>query len=91
MGNLARVVVSELAGRASLTLKAKEMGIELTGDTGRARCSTSIKELEYHGYCFEAADASLEIMLKKRLGTYEPFFTLESVPRASPRSARTAA
>lgn len=77
VGNLARVVVSELAGRASLTLKAKEMGIELSGDTA-AEVLDSIKELEYHGYSFEAADGSLEIMLKKRLGTYEPLFRLES-------------
>ena len=40
VGNLARVVVSELAGRASLTLKAKEMGIELDGRDRPARCST---------------------------------------------------
>jgi 2-isopropylmalate synthase len=77
VGNLARVVVSELAGRASLTLKAKEMGIELSGDTA-AEVLDSIKELEYHGYSFEAADGSLELMLKKRLGTYEPLFRLES-------------
>jgi len=77
VGNLARVVVSELAGRASLTLKAKEMGIELAGDSA-GEVLDAIKELEYHGYSFEAADASLEIMLKKRIGTYEPLFRLES-------------
>jgi 2-isopropylmalate synthase len=77
VGNLARVVVSELAGRASLTLKAQEMGIELSGDTA-AEVLDSIKELEYQGYSFETADGSLEIMLKKRLGTFEPLFTLES-------------
>jgi len=77
VGNLARVVVSELAGRASLTLKAKEMGIELTGDTA-AEVLDSIKDLEYHGYSFETADASLEVMLKKRLGTHEPAFRLEA-------------
>jgi 2-isopropylmalate synthase len=77
VGNLARVVVSELAGRASLTLKAKEMGIELSGDTA-GDVLDAIKELEYHGYSFEAADASLEIMLRKRLGTFEPSFRLES-------------
>jgi 2-isopropylmalate synthase len=77
VGNLARVVVSELAGRASITLKAQEMGIELSGDTA-AEVIESIKELEYHGYSFEAADGSLEIMLKKRLGSYEPLFRLES-------------
>jgi len=77
VGNLARVVVSELAGRASLTMKASELGIDLSGEQAAAVLD-DIKELEYHGYSFEAADASLAIMLQKRLGTYEPAFTLES-------------
>jgi 2-isopropylmalate synthase len=77
VGNLARVVVSELAGRASLTMKAKEMGIELSGESA-ANVLDSIKDLEYQGYSFEAADGSLELMLKKRTGAYEPFFRLES-------------
>ncbi|MBN2847113.1 MAG: citramalate synthase [Coriobacteriia bacterium] len=79
VGNLARVIVSELAGRASLTMKAAELGIDLADDqTTAQRVLEGIKELEYRGYSFEAADASLEVMLKKELGTYEPFFTLES-------------
>jgi len=79
VGNLARVVVSELAGRASLTMKAHEMGIDLTGDPETVSVVLdSIKDLEHKGYSFEAADGSLEIMLRKRLGTYEPFFTLEA-------------
>jgi 2-isopropylmalate synthase len=79
VGNLARVIVSELAGRASLTMKAAELGIDLTGDQATVtRVLDGIKDLEHRGYSFEAADASLEVMLKKELGTYEPFFTLES-------------
>ena len=79
VGNLARVVVSELAGRASLTMKAAELGIDLAGDPATvARVLDGIKDLEHRGYSFEAADASLEVMLKKELGTYRPFFTLES-------------
>lgn len=77
VGNFARVVVSELAGRASLTIKAEEMGIELAGDTA-SDVLDAIKDLEYRGYSFEAADASLEIMLRKRIGTFEPMFRLES-------------
>lgn len=79
VGNLARVVVSELAGRASLTMKASELGIDLTGDQETVGAVLdSIKDLEHQGYSFEAADASLEILLRKRLGSYEPFFRLES-------------
>jgi 2-isopropylmalate synthase len=77
VGNLARVVVSELAGRASLVMKADELGIELSGDTA-AEVLDSIKDLEFQGYSFEAAEGSLAIMLKKKLGTYEPLFRLES-------------
>jgi len=79
VGNLARVVVSEMAGRASLTMKAKEMGIDMTSDPDTVGAVLdSIKDLEHQGYSFEAADGSLEIMLRKKTGTYEPFFTLES-------------
>ncbi|TDB39585.1 MAG: citramalate synthase [Actinobacteria bacterium] len=79
VGNLARVVVSELAGRASLVMKAAEMGIEVSAnDSVLAGVLDSIKEKEYRGYSFEAADASLEIMLRKAVGTYAPFFRLES-------------
>jgi 2-isopropylmalate synthase len=79
VGNLARVVVSELAGRASLTMKAKQLGIDLGGDPAVvAEVLDSIKELEHRGYSFEAADASLEILLRKKIGRYTPLFTLES-------------
>jgi len=79
VGNLARVVVSEMAGRASLQMKAQELGIDLTGDPETVGAVLdNIKELEHQGYSFEAADASLEVMLRKQMGTYEPFFKLES-------------
>ena len=79
VGNHARVVVSELAGRASLTMKAAELGIDLSAEQEQvAAALDAIKELEYRGYSFEAADGSLSVMLKKRLGTYEPSFELES-------------
>jgi 2-isopropylmalate synthase len=79
VGNLARVVVSELAGRASLVMKAAEMGIEVSAnDAVLTGVLDSIKEKEYRGYSFEAADASLEIMLRKAVGTHAPFFRLES-------------
>jgi len=79
VGNLARVVVSELGGRASLVRKAAELGIDLSSKQAMvSRVLDDIKSLEHKGYSFEAADASLEVMLKKELGTYEPFFTLES-------------
>jgi 2-isopropylmalate synthase len=79
VGNLARVVVSELAGAASIRMKAEELGLDLTSDPATSRrVLDHIKRLEHQGYSFEAADGSLEVLLRKELGTYEPFFTLES-------------
>lgn len=79
VGNSAHIIVSELAGRASLMLKAGELGIDLSGDQAQVSAALdAIKELEYRGYSFEAADGSLAIMLRKRLGTYRPAFQLES-------------
>jgi 2-isopropylmalate synthase len=79
VGNLTHVVISELAGRASLTIKAKELGIDLSGGADTvAGLLSAIKEREHRGYSFETADASLEILLKKQTGAYQPFFTLES-------------
>lgn len=79
VGNLARVVVSELAGRASLTMKAKELGLDLEAEPARVgEMLDSIKEMEYRGYSFETADASLEIMLRKSQHAWQPFFRLES-------------
>jgi 2-isopropylmalate synthase len=79
VGNLARVGGSELAGRASLTLKAKELGIDLSAEPAViGDVLDTVKELEHRGYSFEAADASLDILLRKKTGTYRPLFTLES-------------
>lgn len=79
VGNLARVVVSELAGRASLAMKARELGIDLTADPAViGDVLDTVKDLEHRGYTFETADASLEILLRKKTGAYHPLFTLES-------------
>jgi 2-isopropylmalate synthase len=60
-------------------MKAAELGIDLSGDNEQVIAALdAIKELEYQGYSFEAADGSLSVMLRKRLGTYEPSFSLES-------------
>lgn len=77
VGNLARVVVSELAGKASLKRKARELGFDL-GDLEVGATLDAIKEMEHEGYSFEAADASLSVMLSKTVGEYRPIFTLES-------------
>src|SRR5204862_7463492 len=55
VGNGARFVVSELAGRSTLTIKAKELGIELDGPQ-LADLIDTLKRMEHEGYHFEVAD-----------------------------------
>jgi len=77
VGNRTRIKVSEVSGRASLLLKAKELGIELERDSTETRhILERIKELESAGYEFEGADASFELLVRKARGQYRTFFTL---------------
>jgi 2-isopropylmalate synthase len=79
VGNIQRIVVSELSGRSTITLKAREMGINLEDKPDKlAEILKEIKQLEHIGYQFEAADGSFEILIKKALETYKAFFRLES-------------
>ncbi len=78
VGNIQRVVVSELAGRSTIVLKAQELGIDLSEEPHKVNdILNRIKGLEHVGYHFEAADASLEIFLRKSLGIHSQFFKLK--------------
>jgi 2-isopropylmalate synthase len=76
VGNHTRVLVSDLGGRAGMSLKAKEFGVELD-DRGAAELSERLKQLEAEGYQFEAADASLELLMREAAGWTQPWFRLE--------------
>jgi len=79
VGNRTRVLVSDMAGRSSLALKAKEMGLEL--DEKRPEMKALIEELkerEFRGYEYEAADASFRLLVAKCLGQRKTFFEVES-------------
>ena len=77
VGNQARFVVSEMAGKAGIEIRAKEIGIELD-PTATSAVIDILKRLEHAGYQFEVADASLELLLRGAAGWEQPFFTLES-------------
>lgn len=79
VGNLRRIVVSELAGKSTILLKAQELGLDLKDkDELIERILKKIKRLEKVGYHFEAADASFELLLRTELGMRRRFFNLES-------------
>jgi 2-isopropylmalate synthase len=77
VGNTTRMVVSELAGRASVLSKAGELGLEMDPDLAGAVVER-VKELEHQGYHFEAADGSFELLVRSMTGWTNPYFSLES-------------
>jgi 2-isopropylmalate synthase len=77
VGNDMRLLVSELAGRATIELKGRALGLEPDGDTV-LRVIDRVKDLESVGYSFEAAEASFELLLREEMGERPHFFTLES-------------
>jgi 2-isopropylmalate synthase len=77
VGNERALLVSELAGRASMLEKAAAIGIELD-DQAATRVLEKVKTLEHEGYQFEAADGSLELLLRRETGDHEHLFELES-------------
>ncbi|MBB3661487.1 MULTISPECIES: citramalate synthase [Prauserella salsuginis group] len=85
VGNDMRVLVTEMAGKASLELKGQELGVDLAGNP-RALSNTvhKVKDLEAGGWSFEAADASLELLMRREIAGSDgqepvgPPFELES-------------
>lgn len=79
VGNRSHVVVSELAGKASLVARARAIGIDLEQYPQRvAAILADIKQRENKGYSYEAADGSLAMLIWGHLGQVKPHFTLES-------------
>ena len=79
VGNDMRMLVSEMAGRASIELKSQELGVDLGGDRDLiGRVVERVKEMESRGFTFEAADASFELLLHEELAGKRPtFFTID--------------
>ncbi|MEE6273009.1 citramalate synthase [Georgenia wangjunii] len=80
VGNDMRMLVSDMAGRASIELKGRELGIDLTGRSDvLSRVTDRVKDAEAQGYTFDAADASFELMLREELDGARPtYFQVES-------------
>ena len=79
VGNRTRVLVSDMAGRSSVALKAKEMGVALDEKHPAMKdLIEELKEREFRGYEYEAADASFKLLVSKHLAQRETFFEVES-------------
>jgi 2-isopropylmalate synthase len=80
VGNDMRLLVSDMAGRASIELKGRELGFDLSGDRQLVtRITERVKVLESRGHTFEAADASFELLLIEEVEGVRPtYFDVES-------------
>jgi 2-isopropylmalate synthase len=78
VGNEMRIVVSELSGRGNLKSLADEYGLEITNKDSLTNVLGNIKELESRGFSFEAAEASVALMMKKQEESYiSPFKVID--------------
>ena len=79
VGNKRRILVSDLAGRSNIVMKAQEMGIRVKNDTPQLKSILAkVKEQEHLGYDYEGAEGSLALLIRKALGRVEPAFQLEA-------------
>ncbi len=76
VGNKTRYAVSEMAGRTAVEIKAHELGIELDS-LAIAEITEKLKSLEYGGYHFEVADASLELLMRQAAGWKQDWFDVD--------------
>jgi 2-isopropylmalate synthase len=77
VGNIPKVVVSELSGRKSIIKKAAELGFDLEQDKEKVGTLVEkVKLLESNGFQYEGAEASLELLVHRSYPDYRPLFEL---------------
>lgn len=78
VGNHRRLLISELSGKSTIVKKAADLEVDL-GKSGEKtkRILKTLQELENKGYHFEAAEASLELLMKRMMKTFKDFFELQ--------------
>ena len=89
VGNRMRVVVSELSGRGNLLSKAEEYGLQVGAGGQMAGVLEEIKELESRGFSFEAAEASVAMLMKRQEPGYRaPFELVDFLVNVEHRTGR---
>jgi len=78
IGNHRRLLISELSGRSTIIKKAEDMDLGIGKDAEKSKkILKALQVLESKGYHFEAAEASLELLIKRVMKTFKDFFELE--------------
>lgn len=77
VGNMTRVLVSDLSGRSNILVKAEEFNVNIDSkDPVTLEILERIKELENQGFQFEGAEASFELLMRRALGSLRSFFSV---------------
>ena len=80
VGNRRRLLISELSGRSTIIKKAEDMDLEIGKDTEKSKkILKALQDLENKGYHFEAAEASMELLIKRVMKRFKDFFDLEEI------------
>jgi 2-isopropylmalate synthase len=81
VGNIRRVLISDLSGKSNIDYKARELGFNIdTSSDGKSRdIAKWVKDMEYNGYQFDGAEASFELVLQEQLGGYKSHFDLVDI------------
>ena len=89
VGNARNVLISDLAGRSNIVIKAQELGFKITNDTPELKAILNrVKELENQGYEYEAAEGSLALLIGKALKHREPPFRVDAYHVSMRRDAK---
>ncbi|WP_297422493.1 citramalate synthase [Clostridium sp.] len=77
VGNKRRFLVSEVSGKSTILQEIKKVFPNISKDDNSVQKITDrLKELEYEGYQFEGAEGTVELVIRKIIGKYKPFFKL---------------
>ena len=76
VGNVRRVLVSELSGRSNIMAKTTRFRLQKDRDL-QLKILNAVQDMENKGYHFEAAEASFELLVMKTAGTFQPSFQLD--------------
>lgn len=78
VGNYRRLLISELSGKSTIIKKAEDMDLGIGKDAKKSKkILKALQDLENKGYHFEAAEASMELLIKRVMKTFKDFFELE--------------
>ena len=78
VGNHRRLLISELSGKSTILKKAEDLYIDLGKSSEKSKkILMLLQDLEHKGYHFEAAEASLELLIKRVMRKFKDFFALE--------------